>query len=172
FGLLACRPVLTPLPKNIILAHKETEKDKLLVNITSYQRFVSGYCVFVNGCLVSWKSKKQVTLSKSSVEAKYRSMAAATYEIIWIVKIMSDLNIGNLLPAQLYCDNKAAMQIAANPVIHEKTKHFDLDVHFIREKVCYRLIKIVKVESKHNVADILTKALGSFQHDFLTKSLV
>nr|GEV77174.1 probable LRR receptor-like serine/threonine-protein kinase At5g48740 [Tanacetum cinerariifolium] len=78
----------------------------------------------------------------------------------------------NLLPAELYCDNKAAMQITANPVMHEKTKHFDLDVHFIREKVCSGLIKTVKVESKENVADILTKALGSFQHDFLTKSLV
>nr|GEX28708.1 ribonuclease H-like domain-containing protein [Tanacetum cinerariifolium] len=164
FGLLACRPVLTPLPENIILAHKETEKDKFLVKITSYQRSVSGYCVFVNGCLIFWKSKKQVTLSKSSAEAEYRSIAAATYEIMWIVKIMSDLNIKNLLPAELYCDNKAAMQIAANPVMHEKTKHFDLDVHFIREKVCSGLIKTAKVESKDNVADILTKALASFQH--------
>nr|GEW28594.1 ribonuclease H-like domain-containing protein [Tanacetum cinerariifolium] len=141
---LACRPVLTPVLENIVLAHKETEKDKFLVNITSYQ------------------SKKQVTLSKSSAEAEYRSMAAATCEIMWIVKIMSDLNIRNLLPAELYCDNKAAMQIAANPVMHEKTKHFDLDVHFIREKICSGLIKTVKVESKDNVADILTKALGSF----------
>nr|GEY66207.1 hypothetical protein [Tanacetum cinerariifolium] len=77
----------------------------------SDKRVLSGYCVFVNGCLVSWKSKKQVTLSKS--------MAAATCEIMWIVKIMSDLNIKNLLRAELYCDNKAAMQIAANPVMHE-----------------------------------------------------
>nr|GEY17108.1 ribonuclease H-like domain-containing protein [Tanacetum cinerariifolium] len=248
FGLLACRPVLTPHPENIILAHKKTEKDKFLVKITSYQRLigkliyltltrldisyaihclsqhmhahlkshfdialrflkylklnpgfgvqfvkrhsgfdikafsysdwakcpvtrrsVSGYCVFVNGCLVSWKSKKQVTLSKSSTEAEYMSMATATCEIMWIVKIMSDLNIKNMLPAKLYCDNKAAMQIAANPVMHEKTKHFDLDVHFIREKVCSGLIKTVKVESKDNVADILTKAFGSFQHGFLTK---
>nr|GEY60429.1 putative reverse transcriptase, RNA-dependent DNA polymerase, Gag-polypeptide of LTR copia-type [Tanacetum cinerariifolium] len=133
------------------------------------RRSVSGYCVFVNGCLVFWQSKKQVTLSRSLAEAEYRSMAAATCEIMWIVKIISDLNIRNLLPAELYCYNKAAIQIAANPVMYEKTKHFDLDVHFIREKVCTGLIKTVKVESKDNVADILTKALGSFQHDFLTK---
>nr|GEU60368.1 ribonuclease H-like domain-containing protein [Tanacetum cinerariifolium] len=130
------------------------------------RRSVSGYCVFVNGCLVSWKSKKQVTLSKCSAEAEYRSMAAATCEIMWFVKIMSDLNIKNLLPAELYCDNKAAMQIAANPVMHEKTKHFNLDVHFIREKVCSGFIKTVKVESKDNAADILTKAFGLFQHIF------
>nr|GEU78655.1 ribonuclease H-like domain-containing protein [Tanacetum cinerariifolium] len=247
----APRPVLTPLPENIILAHKETEKDKFLVNVTSYQRLVgkliyltltrhdisyavhclsqhmhaplkshfdialrllkylklapsfgvqfvkrqsgfdikafldsdwakcpvtrrsvSGYCVFVNGCLISWKSKKQVTLSKSSAEAEYRSMAASTCEIMRIVKIMSDLNIKNLFPGELYCDNKAAMQIDANPVMHEKTKHFDLDVHFIREKVCSGLIKTVKVESKDNVVDVLTKALGSFQHGLLTKKFV
>ncbi|GJZ70091.1 ribonuclease H-like domain-containing protein [Tanacetum coccineum] len=124
-----------------------------------------------NGCLVSWKSKKQATLYKSSAEAKYRSMAAATCEIMWIVKIMKDLNIGNLLPAELHCDNKSAMQIAANLVMHEKTKHFDLDVHLVREKVSLGLIKIVKVNSKDNVVDTLTKALGSFQHGHLTKSI-
>nr|GEV49942.1 hypothetical protein [Tanacetum cinerariifolium] len=91
-----------------------------------------------------------------------RSMATTTCEIMWIVKIMSDLNIKNLLPAELYCDNKVAMQIAANHVMHEKTKHFELDVHFIREKVCSRLIKTVNIESKDNVVDILTKALGLF----------
>nr|GEX30859.1 ribonuclease H-like domain-containing protein [Tanacetum cinerariifolium] len=84
-----------------------------------------------------------VFLVLTSVEDEYRSIAA-TCEIMWIVKIMSDLNIRNLLPAELYCDNKAAMQIVANPVMHEKTKHFDLDVHFIREKVCSGLIKAVK----------------------------
>ncbi|GKD50303.1 ribonuclease H-like domain-containing protein [Tanacetum coccineum] len=133
------------------------------------RRSVSGYCVFVNGCLVSWKSKKQSTLSRSSAEAEYRSMASVTCEIMWIVKIMKDLNVDNLIPANLYCDNKSAIQIAANPVMHEKTKHFDLDVHLIREKVSSGLIKTVKVDSRENVADILTKALGSYQHSYLVK---
>ncbi|GKD47514.1 ribonuclease H-like domain-containing protein [Tanacetum coccineum] len=227
FGLLGCKPVMTPLPENIVLAHKESENDKFLVNFANYQRLVgkliyltltrpdisyvvhclsqhmhsplkshldiamrvlkylklapgygiqfskrnsvfdinafsdsdwakcpvtrrsvSGYCVFVNGCLVSWKSKKQSTLSRSSAEAEYRSMASVTCEIMWIVKIMKDLNVDNLIPANLYCDNKSAIQIAANPVMHEKTKHFDLDVHLIREKVSSGLIKTVKVDSR------------------------
>ncbi|GJY38321.1 ribonuclease H-like domain-containing protein [Tanacetum coccineum] len=133
------------------------------------RRSVSGYCVFVNGCLVSWKSKKQSTLSRSSAKAEYRSMASVTCEIMWIVKIMKDLNVDNLIPANLYCDNKSAIQIAANPVMHEKTKHFDLDVHLIREKVSSGLIKTVKVDSRENVADILTKALESYQHSYLVK---
>ncbi|GJZ80276.1 ribonuclease H-like domain-containing protein [Tanacetum coccineum] len=66
------------------------------------RRSVSGYCVFVYGCLVSWKSKKHATLSKSLAEAEYRSMVAATCEVMWIVKIMRDLNVNNLIPADLY----------------------------------------------------------------------
>nr|GEV75340.1 hypothetical protein [Tanacetum cinerariifolium] len=83
-------------------------------------RSISVYCVFVNGYLISWKSKNQATLSKSSVEAEYRSMASATCEVMWIVKIMRDLNVDNLLTAELYYDNKSAIQIAANPVMHER----------------------------------------------------
>ncbi|GJZ04958.1 ribonuclease H-like domain-containing protein [Tanacetum coccineum] len=79
--------------------------------------------------------KKQATLSKSSAEAKYRLMAAATCEVMWVVNILKDLKVTNLLPAELFCDNNAAIQIAANLVMHEKTKHFDLDVHIIKEKV-------------------------------------
>nr|GEX36153.1 ribonuclease H-like domain-containing protein [Tanacetum cinerariifolium] len=95
-------------------------------NVT--RRSVSGYCIFINGCLVSWISKKQATMSKSSAEVEYRSMAAATCKIIWIVKVMKDLNVDNLLLVELHCNNKFAMQIAANPVMHEKTNHFDLYV--------------------------------------------
>ena len=85
----------------------------------------------------------------------------------WIVKILKDLNVENVIPVSLCCDNSSAIQIAANPVMHEKTKHFDLDVHLIREKVASGLIKTVKVDSENQIADILTKGLGSFQHNKL-----
>nr|GEW05343.1 hypothetical protein [Tanacetum cinerariifolium] len=136
----------SPLPENIVLAHKETDDDK--------------YCVFVNGCLVSWKSKKQATLSKSLVEAKYRTMASATCEVMWILKVLKDLGLNGLDPDTLFCENKFAIQIAANPVMHEKTKHFDIDVHIVREKVALGLIKTKKVDSKSQIADILTKVEG------------
>ncbi|GKG09959.1 hypothetical protein Tco_0338705, partial [Tanacetum coccineum] len=76
-----------------------------------------------------------------------------------------------LAPVTLFCDNKSAIQIAANPVMHEKTKHFDIDVHLIREKVASGLIKTEKVDSKGQVTDILTKALGTVQHTVLTKKI-
>ncbi|GJX24305.1 putative RNA-directed DNA polymerase [Tanacetum coccineum] len=127
------------------------------------KRPVSGYCVFVNRSLVSWKSKKQVTLSKSSDEAEYRAMASATYEIMWILKVLKDLGLKDLVLVALHCDNKYAIQIVENPMMHEKTKHFDIDVHLVRKKVAYGLIKTIKTDSKNQVANILTKALGSVQ---------
>ncbi|GKE74980.1 ribonuclease H-like domain-containing protein [Tanacetum coccineum] len=98
--------------------------------------------------VISWKSKRQATLSKSSAKAEYRSMAFTTSEIMWIVKILGEFGFSNVVPADLFCDNKSAMQIAANPVMHEKTKHFDIDVHLVREKVASGLIKTVKVDTK------------------------
>ncbi|GJX28211.1 ribonuclease H-like domain-containing protein [Tanacetum coccineum] len=95
------------------------------------RKSVSGYCVFYNGNLISWKSKKQATLSKSSTEAEYRSLGSASCEIIWILKIMKDLKVKINLPVSLFCDNKAALQLAVNPVFHERSKHFEIDAHFI-----------------------------------------
>ncbi|GJS73425.1 ribonuclease H-like domain-containing protein [Tanacetum coccineum] len=120
---------------------------------------------------LSWKSKKHATLSRSSTKANYRSMTSATCKVTWILQIMKDLNVKSLVPVNLYSDNKSAMQIAANPIMHEKIKHFDIDVHFVREKVSSRLIGTLKVDSKKNINDILTKALRSFQLGFLTKKL-
>ncbi|GJX27190.1 ribonuclease H-like domain-containing protein [Tanacetum coccineum] len=110
------------------------------------RRSVSGYFVFFNGCMVSWKIKKQDTLSKFFAEAEYRSMEAATCKVIWVVNILKDLKVTNLLPAELFCDNSVAIHIAANPIMHEKTKHFDLDVQIIREKVASGLIMTAKFD--------------------------
>ncbi|GKC17606.1 ribonuclease H-like domain-containing protein, partial [Tanacetum coccineum] len=145
FGLLACRPVLTPLLENIILAHKESEKDKFLhmhaplkshfdiaLRLLKYLKLAPGNGIqyLKRQNVFDIKAFSDSDWAKCPVTRRnYRSMAAATCEIIWIVKVMKDLNIGNLLPAELHFDNKSAIQIAANPVMHEKTKHFDLDVH-------------------------------------------
>ncbi|GKF36501.1 ribonuclease H-like domain-containing protein [Tanacetum coccineum] len=78
---------------------------------------------------------------RSSAEAEYRSMASVTCEVMWIVKILKDLNFKDVIPVSLFCDNSSAIQTAANPVMHEKTKHFDVDVHLIREKSGFRFNK-------------------------------
>ncbi|GJR73216.1 uncharacterized mitochondrial protein-like protein [Tanacetum coccineum] len=106
---------------------------------------VSGFYVFLGNSLVSWKSKKQATLSRSSTKAEYRCMASATCEIIWICNVLSEFGIKNVFPVEMFCDNISALQLAANPVFHEKTKHFEIDLHLIRENVSEGVVKTFKV---------------------------
>ena len=89
-------------------------------------------CMFVGGNLVTWKSKKQSVVARSSAEAEYRAMATATCEIIWIKSILKDLGFKTPNSIPLYCDNQAATYIASNHVFHERTKHTEVNCHFIR----------------------------------------
>ncbi|XP_071708189.1 uncharacterized protein [Rutidosis leptorrhynchoides] len=98
------------------------------------RKSVSRYLVYFCGSLISWKSKKQDIVARSSAEAEYRAMAAAACEIVWIKNLLQELNINLKLPFNLFCDNNSAIQIAANPVFHERTKYFEIDIHFIRQK--------------------------------------
>ncbi|GJX15713.1 ribonuclease H-like domain-containing protein [Tanacetum coccineum] len=134
------------------------------------RKSVTGYCVFFNSSLISWKSKKQNTLSKSSTEAEYRALASVTSEVIWILNFLKDLKIENLLPVNLHCDSNSAIKIAANPVFHERTKHLEIDLHFVREIFLKGVVKTVKVDSANQIANVFTKGLGTIQHkNFLEK---
>ena len=135
------------------------------------RKSVTGYCVFMNENLISWKSKKQNTLSKSSAEAEYRALASLTSEIIWIVKILEDLQCMNCLPVDMHCDSNSAIKIAANPVFHERTKHLEIDLHFVREKILNGVVRTVKVDSANQIADIFTKGLDISQHHSLVGKL-
>ncbi|GJX04226.1 ribonuclease H-like domain-containing protein [Tanacetum coccineum] len=127
------------------------------------RKSVTGYCVFLNNSLVSWKSKKQNTLSKSLTEVEYKALASVTSEVIWILNFLKDLQIENLLPVSLYCDNNSAIKIDANPVFHERTKHLEIYLHFVREKVLEGVVKTVKLDSANQIADILTKGWIQFR---------
>nr|GEX30838.1 Ty3/gypsy retrotransposon protein [Tanacetum cinerariifolium] len=135
------------------------------------RKSLTGYYVFLNNSLVSWKSKKQNTLYKSSTEAEYIALAAVTSELIWILIFLKDLQIESLLPVSLHCDSNSAIKIAANPDFYERTKHLEIALHFVRENVFKGIVKTVKVDSANQIADILTKGLNTVQHLELVKKL-
>lgn len=135
------------------------------------RKSTSGYCTFVWGNLVTWRSKKQNVVARSSAKAEYRAMAQGVCEIIWLKRILEELQLPITLPMKLYCDNKAAISISQNPVQHDRTKHVEIDRHFIKEKVDAGLICMPFVPTSQQVADILTKGLFRPNFEFLVGKL-
>ena len=124
------------------------------------RRSTSGYCTFLGGNLVTWRSKKQNVVARSSAEAEFRAMALGICELLWLKIILQDLKIEWNGPMKLYCDNKSAINIAHNPVQHDRTKHVEVDRHFIKEKLDSGTICIPFVSTGNQLADVLTKGLS------------
>ena len=123
------------------------------------RKSTTGFCTFVGGNLVTWKSKKQNVVARSSAEAEYRAMASTASELTWIKQLLADMEIKIQEPIKMFCDNQAARHIASNPVFHERTKHIEVDCHFIREKIQSKEIETPYVKSKDQLEDIFTKGL-------------
>ena len=116
-----------------------------------------GYCTFLGGNLVTWRSKKHNVVVRSSAEAEFRAMAQGVCELLWLKIILEDLKIKWDGPMRFYCDNKSAINIAHNPVQHDRTKHIEIDRHFIKEKLDSGLICTPYVSTHGQLANILTK---------------
>lgn len=125
------------------------------------RRSVSGYCLFLGSSLISWKSKKQQIVSRSSTEAEYRSMALATCELVWIGMLLTDFGISCTKVVPLFCDNKAAVYLTSNAAFLERTKHIEVDCHTVRGRYIQGLVKPMHVPSNIQLADIFTKPLPS-----------
>ena len=123
------------------------------------RRSTSGYRVFLDDNLNSWSSKRQPTLSRTSVEAEYRGVANVVSESCWIRNLLLELHYPIDKATLICCDNVSAIYLSGNPVQHQRTKHIEMDIHFVREKVARGEVRVLHVPSRYQIADIFTKGL-------------
>ncbi|CAL1409432.1 unnamed protein product [Linum trigynum] len=136
------------------------------------RRSTSGWCIRVGRSFVSWRCRKQDRVSKSSTEAEYRSMSEVSSEMEWLHRLLGELDMACHRPMQIYGDNTSAIQIAINPVLHDRTKHIEVHVHYIRQLIAEGTIQVGYLSTEDQTADILTKALASSRHWFLSSKLM
>ncbi|WMV40927.1 hypothetical protein MTR67_034312 [Solanum verrucosum] len=126
---------------------------------TTTRRSTTGYSICLGANCISWTSKKQTTVARSSAEAEYRALASTIAERTWIVYLLHDLGVFLRYIPTLYCDNMGALYMTVNLVMHARTKHVEMDYHFVREKVARGQLLTQFMKSKDQLADIHTKAL-------------
>lgn len=123
-------------------------------------RSTTAYVLYLGPNIISWRSARQKTVSRSSTEAEYKALANATAEVLWVQNILRELGVTISQPSTLFCDNTGATYLCANPVYHSRMKHLALDYHFVRERVSDGSIRVLHISSKDQLADVLTKPLS------------
>jgi len=125
----------------------------------------TGYLLFIGQNPVSWSSKKQRTIARSSTEAEYRAVASALAETNWVTNLLAELRLKFQKVPTIYCDNVGATYLCANPIFHSRMKHIAVDFHFVRNQVQLKQVQVVHIQSSDQLADTLTKALSKSAFD-------
>jgi hypothetical protein len=118
----------------------------------------TGYCFLLGSSLISWCSKKQYVVARSSTEAEYRALADATSKLLWLHWLLPDMGAPQTTSTPIHCDNRSAIHIAHNDVFHERTKHIEIDCHFIHHHLQQSALHLLSVSSEDQLADVFTKS--------------
>jgi len=135
------------------------------------QRSTTDFCFFLGDSLISWRSNKQTLIARSSTEAEYRALADTTQELLWLRWLLQDMGVSHFRATVLHCDNRSAILIAHNDIFHDRTKHIEIDCHFIRQHVVRGTVHLLSVSSADQTADIFTKSLLPGRFDALVTKL-
>ncbi|XP_056160962.1 uncharacterized mitochondrial protein AtMg00810-like [Syzygium oleosum] len=135
------------------------------------RRSVGGFGIFLGSNLISWSSRKQRTVARSSTEAEFKSLADTTAQLIWIEALLRDLGISWQGPPVLWCDNISAIYLTGNPIFHARTKHVEIDYHFVRERIAKNQLHVQYISTTDQPADIFTKGLSTARFRLLQSKL-
>ena len=122
------------------------------------RRSTTGFCFFLGDSLLTWCSKKQSLTTRFSTDVEYRALADTTQELLWLRWLLTEMGVPSSGATSLYCDNQSAIQIAHNDVFHDRTKHIEIDCHFIRPHVNRDTVLPRPIASVDQPVDIFTKA--------------
>ena len=135
------------------------------------RRSVGAYCIFLGSTLISWRSKQQATVARSSTEAEYKALADTAAELQWLQYLAAELGLPLSTSPTLWCDNIGATYLSSNPVFHARTKHIEIDFHFVRDLVSQQKLIVRFLSTCDQLADLLTKPLSTARFNFLCSNL-
>ncbi|XP_019168374.1 PREDICTED: uncharacterized protein LOC109164073 [Ipomoea nil] len=148
---------LTPAPTPVVHAFSDSD----WAGCSTDRKSTAGYAVFLGPNLVSWVSQKQRMVARSSTEAEYKALADVAAEVTWIESLLRELGLQSQTVPVLWCDNLRATYLCSNPVFHARTKHVEVDYHFVRDRVSTGQLKVNFVSTHDQLADIFTKPLAT-----------